>query len=88
MRRRPRTTIAALMLAVAAVAAALASYRAGRRAEQLAPTPPAVVWITRTGARYHRAECRYAAAGKAVGIGQVGGRRPCAYCRPPAAPAR
>lgn len=88
--RRPRVTIAALMLAVALVAGGLASYQAGRRVQLAAtPPPPTLVYITRRGSHYHAAGCRYAAAGTAVVLGAVGPRyRPCAYCRPPAAPAR
>ena len=85
--RRPRLTIGAAMLAVAAIAGGLASYQAGRRA---GPPPAApVVYVTRTGRHYHAAGCRYAAFGRPVGLGQVDARlRPCSYCRPPALPAR
>lgn len=87
--RRPRTTIAGLMLAVALAAGILASYQAGRRAQRAAtPPPPTTVYITRRGTHYHLAGCRYAAAGTAVALDAVGPRyRPCAYCRPPAVPA-
>jgi hypothetical protein len=84
--RRPRVTIAALMLAVAAIAGSLASYQAGRRAGP-PPTSP-VVYTTRRGTHYHAAGCRFA-AGPPVPLDAVDRRlRPCAYCRPPALPAR
>ncbi|MGP0062562.1 MAG: hypothetical protein ACLQGP_03025 [Isosphaeraceae bacterium] len=83
--RRPRTTIAGLMLAVAAIAGALAAYQHGRRAERSAIGPPPVmVHITRTGKRYHDAGCRFLNHGStAVRLDQVGARTPCSYCRPP-----
>ena len=81
---RPRTTIAAVMLAIAATAASLAAYQHGRRTERIAAGPPPVmVHITRTGSRYHDAGCHYLRAGStAVPLDRVGGRTPCSYCRP------
>ena len=83
---RPRLTIASMMLAIAVIAGSLGSYQAGRRADP--PPRPVTVYVTRTGRHYHAAGCRYAAVGRAVGLGQVPARlRPCAYCRPPTVPA-
>lgn len=79
-----RITVGGLMLAVAAAGVGAGLCETGRRS---APPPPATVYVTRRGSHYHAAGCRYAAAGTPVRLDQVGGRyRPCAYCRPPAAP--
>ncbi len=85
---RPRLSVSALMLAIAAIAGMLAAYQGGRRAQLAALGPPPVsVWITPRGTHYHRADCRYAARGAEVRLDRLGPRyAPCAYCRPPAAP--
>jgi hypothetical protein len=83
--RRPRTTIGAVMLVVAAVADGLGSYRAGRRAEQLSRPVPVLVPVTKSGSRYDRDGCRYLRSGGVpVELEEPKARyRPCSVCRPP-----
>lgn len=41
-----------------------------------------VVYITRTGARYHRATCRYAKIASTLKEAKAAGYTPCQVCRP------
>jgi hypothetical protein len=82
---RVRFTLAGLMAVIALLALPMATYRAGERAERLARPMPVLVYITKTGTRYHRPGCRYAARGStAVDLVEVRGRyKACLSCRPP-----
>jgi endonuclease YncB( thermonuclease family) len=53
-----------------------------------APSTDTVVYITRTGNRYHRAGCRFLARGATpIRLAEVGGKyQPCAACDPPRLP--
>jgi len=44
-----------------------------------------IVYITRTGKKYHRAGCRYLKSSEEVTLGDAQGRglTPCSACRPP-----
>lgn len=83
--KRPRVTIAGLMVFIAVVAGGFGSYRAGRRAEQLARPRPVMVQVTRNGTRYHLAGCRYLRNGSvSVPLTEPRTRyRACLGCRPP-----
>jgi hypothetical protein len=73
------------MAVLALVAVLLGTYKAGRRAEELARPRPTLVQITRAGTRYHRADCPHLANGStSVDLAEVRGRyRACLVCRPP-----
>ena len=80
--RPPRPSLRALMAAVAGVAVVLGSYQGGRRS---VPRPTTVM-LSRTGSRYHRAECRYLRGGGlpvTLPDARDGGYRPCRACGPP-----
>jgi hypothetical protein len=60
----------------------------GRDPAPSKPGPDELVYVTRTGSRYHRAGCRFLAKGAiAVRMAEVGTRyQPCRVCHPPAVP--
>lgn len=53
-------------------------------AQRTADTQAAVVYITRTGSKYHRAGCRFLKSGNTVSVDEakVKGLTPCSVCRP------
>jgi hypothetical protein len=55
-----------------------------------APSKPSVdevVYITKTGTKYHRAGCRaLSKSATAIRLAEVGTRQPCAVCDPPVLP--
>jgi hypothetical protein len=84
--RPPKMTIAGLMVSIVAVAGGLAAYQSGRRHERAAiKPPPIVVYVTRSGERYHRTGCRYLrGGGVSTPVAEARVRySPCLVCMPP-----